>query len=192
MSRGKYQNKRKPFPILPVVLIALLVVALTSGGAVAYLARSGNDPVTNSFVKTPNPSITVDNDDYSVTVNTGNADHQYAVYLRAAVVPNWKNGNNVIAVSPDKFTVTKGTDWFLHSDGFYYYTKPISNGTTSPIYTAIETTSNPGGMLEVDIAVQAIQALGTTDETPEILAVLDAWGIPIQSIDSGASPTDPT
>ena len=185
MSRGKYQNKRKPFPILPVVLIALLVVALTSGGAVAYLAKSA-DPVTNTFKMAPDPTLTV-NADNSVTVgNIG-----YAVYLRAAVVPNWKNGNNVIAVSPDKFTVTKGTDWFHHSDGFYYYTKPISNGTTSPICTV--TGDNPGNYtLSVDIAVQAIQALGTTDRTPEISAVLDAWGIPIQSIDSSASPTDPT
>ena len=170
MSRGKYQNKRKPFPILPVVLIALLVVALTSGGAVAYLAKSA-DPVTNTFKMAPDPTLTVDADNIVTVGNIG-----YAVYVRAAVVPNWKYSDRIIAADPASFSIEPGDNWF-YTDGFYYYKLPVqSGGTTSPIYTAIKTTSNPGGMLEVDIAVQAIQALGTTDDDNKA-AVLDAWDI---------------
>lgn len=190
MSRGKYQSKPKGLPILTVVLIALLAVAVISGGTVAYLAQSAASPMTNTFQTTPNPTLTV-NDNYSVSVSTGDDNRKYEVYLRAVVVPNWKSGDNVIAVSPDEFTVAAGTDWFLHSDGFYYYKKSISNGTTGPICAV--SGDNPGSYtLSMDIAVQAIQALGTTDGTPEKSAVLDAWGIPIQIIDSGAVPTDPT
>ena len=190
MSRGKYQSKPKRLSLLSIVLIVLLAVAVISGGTMAYLAKSPEKPVKNSFETTPNPILTV-NEDYSVSVSTGEADRNYAVYLRAAVVPNWSSGDSVIVVSQNSITVQEGTDWFLHTDGFYYYTKPISNGTTSPICEV--SGENPGSYtLSVDIAVQAVQALGTTNEPTEKSAVLDAWKIPIQKIDSSASWTDPT
>ena len=176
MSRGKFQRKRKPFPIIMVLLIVLLMAGLSTGGAVAYLAKSA-DPVTNTFEIAQNPTLTV-NEDNSVTVGK----FGYAVYVRAAVVPNLKSGNDVI-MTTGTFEVVLEDDskWFEHG-GFYYYRLPVqSGGQTSPIYSTVTTDSSRGGILDVDIAAQAIQAVGTTDVTAEEpiekSAVLDAWGI---------------
>lgn len=168
MSRGKYQRKRKPFPLVAVMLIALLVLGISSGGTVAYLSKAADKEVTNTFETAPAPTVTV-NEDNSVSIG----DHGYAVYVRAVVVPNWKYGDQVVAAAPGEFTITAGTDWVLHN-GFYYYTKPIAKGTTTPICSV---TAGNTDNLVVDIAVQVIQALGTTDADSTKTAVLDAWGI---------------
>ena len=72
---------------------------------------------------------------------------------------------------------TVGSGWFKHTDGFYYYTKPISAGLTSPVITQVESNAEFAGSLGIDIAVQVIQALGTTDGQYEQTAVFDAWGV---------------
>ena len=155
-----------------VLLIVLLMAGLSTGGAVAYLAKSA-DPVTNTFEIAKNPTLTV-NEDNSVTVGA----FGYAVYVRAAVVPNWKNGNNVIATT-SAFTVNLAVDsnWFLHEDGFYYYKLPVqSGGTTTQIFESVTADPTTNYTLTVDVAVQAIQALGTTDVGDET-AVLNAWKV---------------
>lgn len=182
MSRGKYQAKPKGLPILTVALIVLLAVAIISGGTVAYLAKSAAKPAVNTLLADQNPvvEITNTNGKHYVTVkNTG-----YAVYLRAAVVVNWKNDTNVIAAPPSDFTIDPGDGWVYHN-GFYYYTAPVTNNleTSLIVLDAVEASAQKANYtLTVDIAVQAIQALGTTDGTPEELAVLNAWGVQPESL----------
>ena len=175
MSRGKYQAKRKPFPVLAVVLLLVLAVSLSSVGVAAYLAKISEKETVNDFEVAPLPTPQVVMEDDIAYVDVGQPG--YAVYVRAAVVPNWTASGNVILVAPSDFVITPGDHWVAHTDGFFYYTKPISAGLTSPIYTQVTATGNPGGTMEVDVAVQVIQALGTTDDTPSITAVLDAWGV---------------
>ena len=180
MSRGKYQSKRKPFPILSVALIVLLVGALTSGGAVAYLAMSPENNVTNTFVQASPPNPQVVNQDGKYCIDVG--DPGYEVYVRAAVIPNWKYGNEIVPASPSSFSFTAGDDWILHTDGFFYYAKPISTGCTSSIYTKVDASENPGGILCVDVAAQAIQAPGETDGPDFETAVYNAWRIQPESL----------
>lgn len=172
MRRGKYQKTyRRNSPATWIILVVVLL-SLSFGGARAYLSISGGS-VTNSFDKDVNPVISVDNE-YKVTVAA-----DYAVYLRAAVVPNWKSNstNNILADVPVKDTdYTVGSDW-VYNGGYYYYTQPVTQAqpTTTAIVTKISNTKE-GYTLIMNVAVQSIQAIGTTDNG-DIKAVVNAWGV---------------
>lgn len=175
MSYGKYEKKGKPLAFLTVTLIVLLVLVCSFSGVAAYLAKGPANNAVNSFEAAQPLNAQVVVQDGKSCVDVG--DPGYAVYVRAAVIPNWKQDGSVILTAPDNFTITPGEDWVKHTDGFFYYTKPISSGLTSPIYTSVTANRDPGGEIEVDVAVQAIQALGTTDAVDAVTAVLDAWGV---------------
>ena len=172
MRRGKYQKAYRRISPATWIILILALLSLSFGGVRAYLSISGGS-VTNTFDTDNNPVISV-LDDYTVTVTA-----DYAVYLRAAVVPNWKSttNNNLLAAIPAKGTdYTVGKDWVFHN-GFYYYTQPVTKAqpTTTAIVTSIANTKE-GYTLTMDVAVQAIQAIGTTD-TGDMKAVLNAWGV---------------
>lgn len=179
MRHGKFQAPRRRIsPAIWVVLI-LAVLGISIGGVRAYLSHSGGQ-VSNEFTTDNHPMITV-RDDYSVTVTA-----DYAVYLRAAVVVNWKSGSGkLLAVQPEGYSLTLGNNWVKHSDGFFYYRKAVNNGDEIP--PVIQTVAPPGEdsqyykedyTLAANVAVQAIQALGTTD-TDDKPAVTAAWDIPV-------------
>ena len=172
-----------------LVLAALLVIsAITAGGVFAYL-RTVSDPVENDFVLAPekDPLIKESFDenvkkDVCVKVD----DIGYAVYVRAAIVITWKDGENgnVLGQPPVEGTdyeISLNTvDWFEH-DGFYYYKTPVnSGGETEVLINSVslkDGVSAPEGYgLNVEIIAQTIQAAGKTDD-PEIPAVTDAWGV---------------
>lgn len=172
MSRGKYQSpKRKLAPALMVILIFAALV-LPFGGVWAYLLHSAGS-VSNSFTVDVNPTISVD-DTYKVTVSNT----QYPVYLRAAVVVSWKSttGGKLLAAMPvEGADYQVNTSWEKRDGSFYYYTEVVDNGTIDePLVTL--SGSKDGYTLVADIAVQAVQAIGTVDDatTP---AVQDAWGV---------------
>ncbi len=172
-----------------LVLAALLVIsAITAGGVFAYL-RTVSDPVENDFVLAPEKDPLIEESfdenvkkDVCVKVD----DIGYAVYVRAAIIITWKDGENgnVLGQPPVKDTdyeiSLNTTDWFEH-EGFYYYKAPVNSGNETeslieivqPIVTAPE-----GYGLNVEIIAQTIQAAGKTDDT-EIPAVTDAWGVVI-------------
>ena len=175
MHHGKFETPRRQFSPTVWIVLLLAVTAMSLGGVGAYLLHSTEKPVTNTFVTEAIPQISV-SDDYKVTVSNTN----YPVYLRAAVVVNWKstNGKTVLATMP-----VEGTDYTVNTDNtgwkqvgnFYYYETPVSNGTIeAPIVTVNGTKTNYE--LVADVAVQAIQAVGTVDggTTP---AVENAWGL---------------
>ena len=175
MRHGKYQKTcRRTSPVIWIVLV-LVLLSLSFGGVMAYLSISGGT-VTNTFEADLNPVITVD-DAYTVTVEA-----DYAVYLRAAVVPNWVSNSSgtilaAVPVEGKNQDYQVGSDWELLNDGFYYYTRPVTDKTpTSAIVTPGSNTKD-GYTLRIDVAVQAIQAIGTTDGNSPIEAVKDAWGI---------------
>lgn len=165
-------HKRK---LLAIALTAVLVLSLFVGGTVAYLAKESDNTVSNRFLpaQPPAPAVVLRESGYCVDVG----DPGYAVYVRAAVVPKQVAGDSVVAVSPDVFTITPGDNWFLHSDGFYYYSLPVTSGLTSAVYKSVSASGSQDGTLEVDIAAQVIQAVGTTDEPNVMTAVLSAWGV---------------
>ena len=172
MRHGKFETPRRQFSPTVWIVLLLAVTAMSLGGVGAYLLHSADQPVDNTFIIESHPQVSID-DNYNVTVTS-----DYAVYLRAAVVVNWKctNGKPVLATMPVEgkhYTVNK--DWELKDGNFYYYKSSVTNGTIeAPIVTVNGTKTNYE--LVADVAVQAIQAVGTVDggTTP---AVENAWGL---------------
>ncbi|MBE6578271.1 MAG: hypothetical protein E7651_00515 [Ruminococcaceae bacterium] len=186
------QSKRKR--ILPVILAVTFVLAVTVATVYAYLSASTNT-VSNSFSADVDPDITIaesfnpdtDNVKTDVAVQVGKTG--YTVYVRAAIVVTWKDASgNVLAtkpVSPTDYTITlNDTNWFLHTDGYYYCKSPVQSGNATPVLITtcapVEGKTPAGYGLNVEIIAQAVQAKGTTDVggTP---AVTDAWGVTIDS-----------
>lgn len=176
-----------------LVLAALLVIsAITAGGVFAYL-RTVSDPVENDFVLAPEKDPLIEesvNDPLTVkkNVKVDVGETGYAVYVRAAIVITWKDGENgnVLGQPPAKGTdyeMTLNTvDWFEY-EGFYYYKAPVnSGGETAYLIESVKLkdgiTAPKGYGFNVEIIAQTIQAAGETDDT-DIPAVTDAWGVVI-------------
>lgn len=171
----RHREKRKYAAVRwPVVL--LLLLGLLAGGVSAYLLLSAEEPVTNSFSTDAHPVITVNG--YRVTVDSAN----YPVYLRAAVVVNWKTADGgVLAVVPTGYDLDISDEWKLH-DGFYYYPDPVWPGDVLP--PVIESLTAPAQgqpgfqadcTLAAELSVQAVQAVGSADDGKT--AAEDAWDI---------------
>lgn len=175
MRHGKFQSqKSKISPALLVILI-LAVLGTSFGGVRAYLSLLATDHVSNSFSIDSDPELSVDSNHYVTVKNTN-----YPVYLRAAVVVNWmRDDKTILADMPagTDYSLSPGENWFLHTDGFYYYNQAVSNGTLkTPVVTLRSSKTNGDYKLVVNVAVQAIQAVGTTDEG-SVTAVVDAWKV---------------
>lgn len=188
MRHGKFETPRRQFSPTVWIVLLLAVTAMSLGGVGAYLLHSAAQPVTNEFITEAYPQVSVDGD-YKVTI----AEPDYAVYLRAAVVVNWKSnsGNNILITMPvEKTDYVVNSAWLKKEDGFYYYNQPVSKAlkdnlievnaenNTIKIKDPIVTLSGTkaGYTLVADVAVQAIQAVGKTDDGSQT-AVQDAWGL---------------
>lgn len=190
-KNGKYQKRPKGISLITMVLIAILIISLSAGSVVAWLSITGGQ-VENSFVpdEDPVPTITETFDDDKVKSNVAVdvGDTGYAVYVRAAIVVNWKNAEdgNVLGQKPvlnDDYILTLNeTDWF-YKDGFYYHKAMVNTGdSTANLITTCQLkdgiTPPQGYDLNVEIIAQTIQALGTTD-TGDTPAVKVAWGVTV-------------
>ena len=190
-KNGKYQKRPKGISLITMVLIAILIISLSAGSVVAWLSITDGQ-VENSFVpdEDPVPTITETFDDDKVKSNVAVdvGDTGYAVYVRAAIVVNWKNAEdgNVLGQKPvlnDDYILTLNeTDWF-YEDGFYYHKAMVNTGgSTTNLITTCQLkdgiTPPQGYDLNVEIIAQTIQALGTTD-TGDTPAVTDAWKVTV-------------
>lgn len=137
---------------------------------------------TGKYTPAPQGEVTVDGDGKAVVGDIG-----YTVYVRAAVIANWKTEDGSIygknAEEGTDYTFTAGEDWFKAGDGYYYYSNPVeSGGETSALITDFSAiTEAPNGCsLSVDISAEIIQESGSTDDddTPTVTAV---WGCTIGS-----------
>lgn len=149
----KKQNKS----LLALVLVALLLTIAVSG-TLAYLVDR-TQTVTNTF--TPTQVDIEVKDDYKIE-NVNNPKNVDA-YVRAAVLVNWKLGNDVFGEVPTGYSWEIGTDWEKAADGFYYYKKKLPVGSVTPALVVDfqkGTASAPATEFEltVEILAQAIQA----------------------------------
>ena len=170
-------EKNRKTILLTVIAILSAVSILSVGPSYAYL-KAEADPAKNTLTAdvSVNPTVT-DNQ-----INVGATD--YSVYVRAAVVINWKNGNSVHSVKPTEtadYTLTVNENWTQKDDGFYLYGVAVPSGTpiSVPVTVTAKAKSVPpeeGYTLSVDFLVQTIQSAGTTDGTDSgVKAIKDAW-----------------
>lgn len=170
--RMKKNTIRKPL----ILLVSLVIIlSATVGSVLAYLVDT-TQKVTNTF--TPAEIEVSINETFSENSNVKsyvsimNASDKIKgvdAYIRAKVVINWQDAEgNVSGVKPaigSDYTMVMGEkyaeDWFIGSDGLYYYKKVVAPGnSTSILIEQIEQKKKYEGYnLHVEILAEAIQAI---------------------------------
>ena len=183
--RRKRRNRQKATMLL--TSLALLLTLLIGGTVAFMIVKDG--PITNLFassmVTCEVEETFADGVKSNVTIkNTGDT----TAYIRAAIVVTWKDAENGNVyggkpVAGTDYTISLNeTDWFLGSDGFYYYKNPVAaeNSTTNLIIScspvANETPAGYG--LNVEILGSAIQSVPDS-------VVEDHWGVQVNTADDG-------
>ena len=197
-------NKKNLLIGSALVLAALLVV----GGTMAWFTAAA-DPVPNKFTagtvkivlhdvqtgengeEIPFPDEGIGNvnpgDEYEKIVYVENTGSK-AVYVRVYLTPAWTKGTgslplDVEGVDMATFPIV-GTDWVLHTDGWYYYTEPlagavvdVANAVTTHLIEKVEfagaamTNDYQGATFTLTVEAEAVQASHE--------AYKDEWGTDI-------------
>lgn len=189
MYRGKHiahKATRKPNKgvgkVSALLLSLLLLTVFAVGGTVAYLVTK-TTPVQNTFTPAAVSCEVTETFENNVksnvnVTNTGDTD----VYIRVKLVSyRVKEVNGEVKHIGGTATVpdfTLGTNW-VKNGGYYYYTQPVSPGS-SPFYpligetgiTLIEYTDADGGKQVIEVMAEAIQSSPAS-------AVQQAWGVSI-------------
>ena len=175
MYPGAHSRKNcKPrFPTnkAAVLLISMiLLIGIAVGTTVAFLvARTELMKSTFEYAKV-SCEVTGSKDSVQIT-NTGDT----AAYVRAAYVVTWRDVNgNVSVPSGCSYTLTENLGWSKGTDGYFYYSLPVSPGssTVSPLTCTVTCPENSEYTLSVEVLAEAIQS-----EPAE--AVQQAWGATI-------------
>lgn len=167
-----------------LILSLCLIFALAVGTTFALL-KASTAPVQNTFTAAKSGTKIEENTENgkksSIQVkNIGTA----TSYVRVKLVMNWVSddeNNQTISSEPVGIKPEINTDdWFLGTDGIYYYRKPVApvreepnNVTTNLLQKPITepTVGKPDGChLEVTVLAESIQAAPDT-------AVKDAWKV---------------
>lgn len=154
-----------------LILSLCLIFALAVGTTFALL-KASTAPVENTFTAAKSGTDIVEeldgNQKKSIVVkNTGTA----VSYVRVKLVMNWVDDDNNVSAAPVNITPEITGNWFLGSDGNYYYQMPVAakGETTNLLQTPIEQKDAPAGChLEVTVLAESIQAAPST-------AVEGAW-----------------
>lgn len=185
------KRKDKRITRFSILLITIMVLAAIIAVSVfaAYLRNSGE--VKNTF-KPADSVVPQINETFDKTVKENVyfevGDTDYPVYVRAAIVITWQNKDGIVYFSKPEdtdYTIDLNmTDWELREDGFYYFKDSVvSRGKTSNlINSCVQINEAPvdGYTLSVEIIVQTVQAVGSTDGengAPVTDAWKDAWVI---------------
>lgn len=180
-----------------LILSLCLIFALAVGTTVALLVAHTN-AVTNTFTAAKSEiKIEENTDDGSKSEiyvkNVGTA----TSYVRVKLVMNWvsDDGKTIsgepVGIKPEINT----DDWFLGTDGIYYYRKPVAPKDAGPgsVTTNLLQDGNPikqpkdapdGCHLEVTVLAESIQAAPSK-------AVTDSWRVGVDPKTSELRQTTP-
>ena len=170
-----------------LILSLCLIFALAVGTTLAYL-KANTSPVTNTFTAAKS-DIKIDEnvengEKSSIQVeNIGTA----TSYVRVKLVCNWVDKDGNVSATPVPAPTITNSDWFIGTDGIYYYTKPVApTGQTSNLLDGnpITQLNAPEGChLEVTVLAESIQAAPST-------AVEGAWAVKVvNGVLTSATPT---
>ena len=184
MYQGRFENatpKRRPRRgtkrLTTLLLSGLLLVTLIVGGTVAYLVTQVT-PVTNTF--TPSHVTCEVNENFNGTVksnvnvtNTGDTD----AYIRVKLVTYRVNdkGDHIGGMA-DIPNFQRGTNWVKHSDGYYYYTRPVKPNE-QPATALIDRIELTGSYDDADGGKQVIEVMAEAIQSRPTEAVGKSWGV---------------
>lgn len=170
---GSKASRKKSLVLMASIL---LILAISVGGTLAYLATHTGD-VENTFTPaTPDTEITetLENGVKSnvAVKNTGEVD----MYIRARYFVVWRH-NGQIVTQPDNVDIEiklpESMQWVKGADGYWYYPNAVAPGSsTSELIDTAEVKGlqeDDGYTVDLEILSQAIQA-------EPAQAVKDAWG----------------
>lgn len=161
--------------LLSVLTIILAVAAIRA--TLAFIIVQTN-PIENTF---PPPNLSINIIEGNKIENNGDV----PVYVRAAVVVNWVDGEGAILSeqpTAGDYTLTIANGWVKGADGFYYHTAPLaSQAKETLITTATQNTTKAGYTLRVQVLASAIQ-------TTPVDAVQNSWGV---TVDGNGNLTPP-
>ncbi len=155
-----------------LILSLCLIFALAVGTTFALL-KANTDPVENTFTAAKSETKIVEvlegSQKKSIKVqNTGTA----VSYVRVKLVMNWVDESGNVSAAPVNIKPEITGNWFLGSDGNYYYQMPVAANdgvTTNLLKDPITQQNAPKGChLEVTVLAESIQAAPST-------AVEGAW-----------------
>jgi hypothetical protein len=170
---------------------ALSVAVLENGSAV-----SGDGALLKDLVK-DGESFQIGKR-YEEKISVSNDGTEYEEYVRAIITKSWRDGEDNSKntyLDPDLIELTIADGWIedenasTKEQAVYYYTKPLAQGETIDLVTAlrvagtIETTYDyDGTSFSIDAEVDAVQTHSAE------AAILGAWGVDV-SIDSDGNLT---
>lgn len=185
---------KRLLPFIVVLLVLIVAVAIATP-TIAYYIRAA-DEVSQDYTpgESTDPSFRLGEDTKEVkNVSIDVPDDGYPVYVRVAILVTWVRLDNgsVVFDPPVEGTgnnyilnVNK-TDW-LQNGAFYYCKTPIecdaANRSTPVLINSCTLISDvfkfddTDCVLNVEIIVQTVQAIGTTDDD-QMSALEDAWGV---------------
>lgn len=180
-SRPKWRWKKSSRKNIILISLTLLLVCAAAIPALAWLtARSQAE---NEFT-VGETSVDV-KEEFDGTIkknvfieNSGNI----PVYVRASVLAYWKDQDGVLLneiPGADDYTIGWNLDngWVQGTDGFYYYTYPVTDNTSNLIDEAKQIKEYQDGRIFcIDISAQSVQA-------EPYAAVLDAWKSAVVNVD---------
>ena len=162
---------------LIISLVALCAVAV--GGTLAWLFDSSEKLENNFYIPDAEIEIKEEFDgnvkrDVGVK-NTGKTE----VYVRVMLVETWQKEGQIVA-KPEGAVVNYERDssngWAEGPGGYYYYTRPLAVGATTPNLIDRATCTVPKGdaLMDLEVVAQGIQS------TPKD-AVVEAWGVTVNA-----------
>lgn len=168
--------------ILLLLIAAVLVLTVSTGVTVAYLAAA-TEPVVNVFHPT---TVTTDiEEDFTDTTEKKNVeiknDSEIPVYVRAKVVGNWCDAaGNVVSAWTDN--ISYDSAWIKGSDGYYYHKNQVQPGGSALLFESYsyKTTDIPAEAdhLVMNIIYQSVQA------EPDA-AVTELWSVTVSTAQDG-------
>ena len=173
---SKYLSPKSNKKSITMMVSLILILTIGVGGTLAYLITSTQE-VKNTFTPAKNEIKIEEDFDGGVKKNIGVTNKSdFPVFVRVQFVETWMKDGKVV-VAPDGAEVVYPTSiggWVKHTDGFWYYTKPVEAGEIKYLYgdTGI-TVTKPAAVtaeLNLEVLAQSVQA-------EPIEAVQELWGV---------------
>lgn len=142
------------------LLISLAILVVVAVGVTIAFVFTKSDTVNNTFTPAKVTCQVVNKGSNTYTVENTYDPDACDVYVRVAVLVNWKSTTGFYAQAPD-FEVIPDTGWVKGSDGYYYFTKALAVGTETATNLTVKMADGvqkPEGYdLSVEVVASAIQ-----------------------------------